>query len=251
MRRIYIIVSITVAVVIVAVVAVVLMISQSGNWRFSIGSRNQSFLNRQMQMTVNYQDPYADCTGHSFTGTCQDDGKCIDNDIERRVYDLWKEDFIERQNMTVTIFNQYVEVSDVILQESPTKTFVSIQAIYLNGWARSRNTESIQISGTNSAQLTDEQIRQAIDFNHSPSAKHWEVVHTEPVISIDRVKDIVDEKYNGTELTPKFCAISSNDEGMLLVMTGMINQVKNTCVSGQLNLLTGEISYQTNVCYIE
>lgn len=208
-------------------------------------------LGDQTNDVIDYSNPYSECSGNPVEGTCQIDGACFDNELEQRVYSLWKNDLILREKISEQIFNDFVEISDVSLDQNDDYISIRIQAIYINDWMRSRNAESIRLKADLLDNITDEQIQQAINFNHPDSAALWEVLYYQPIISIDQVKAIVDQGYAEYSVRPDFCSISSKNSGLLLTVFSTIDSSKNDCIEGVIDLLSGDISYKDTPCSIE
>lgn len=216
-------------------------------WQSQFGERSSL-----QRVKLDSQHLYDDCNGNPFIGTCQIDGKCIDSLFEQRVFDLWKKDLLKRQNISEQVFNDHVEVSDVQLTTTEQRLNVRIQAIYISDWIRSRNADTVTVNTTLPVEdITDEQIQQAIDSIHSSGDERKGILHLEPIIAVTQVQEIIDAGYSGYIVQPMFCTIHQNDAGVSLPLWVTIDESKNKCVDGSLNLLTGESTYHDFLCTVD
>lgn len=203
---------------------------------------------------IGTSDLYENCSGNTFVALCADES-CIAPDLERRVFNSWKVLFKEKYVLSEAQFNALIDIADVSMEGHPPYFFWSVAYIYHVDWIRSRETQSINLSSfgglSSLEELTDEQINAKIKAYVNHHRKR--ILHFDRVITRVTLASLLQKTYYGIPITYDFCDIrmGSDHDGILLGGRGTINQERNRCVSGSIDLINGTVDFDKTVCWMD
>jgi len=188
-------------------------------------------------ITKNYSLLYRHCSGRPFTGTCHN-YSCIDTDVERRVFDLWKKSFISNYNIDEKFFNKHIIIVDVSYRESNSygRNFYwwHVDYTYKNGWVMDRQRDSVDL---NNSDDSSEMIMQRLDSDLGMKRREL----PKDVISFSKAAFLIIR----SGLSYDFCGIDFDG------IQGYKSSGYDSCIYGNLNITNGHLETHTEPCYIE
>lgn len=204
--------------------------------------------------TNNVSELYKNCGGNSFENTCANN-MCIENGVERRVFDLWEQQFKKTHNLSDSYFNEHIIITNVTYEEKShgqiSTNWWQVTYIYQNDWVKSRQSETLNLSSfnnfTNVSGLSDETIINGLNREIENAEKF-----NSPVIPYSTMTELV----NKAGIVFDFCQLDfANVTGELVLggtsEKGLLGRFLNNCKYGSINLNTGELSIDTGPCLIE
>jgi len=203
----------------------------------------------------NYTKLYEECLGNPFDGSCTDES-CIDEGIERRVFDLWKQLFMEAHNIDKDYFDKHILVDDVTYTKTTykgmSKPLWRVNYVYKNDWVLSRQNESIWLALPDNVSalegLSDEVIINRLKFEIRESERF-----DTSVISYIKVTKLMRKKKANYD----FCSIRFRNQSGILFMTGVHGpesislQLQSDCDFITLDLHLGNLETITAPCVME
>jgi len=201
-----------------------------------------------------YNDLYNSCSGNPFVSTCLNE-ECIDSGIEKRVFDLWKKEFIQTHNLSESYFDEHIIIGDVsyrIATSGDGEThWWRVNYIYNNDWVSSRHSDSVDlVSPTDPtefstvSELDDERIIYLIDASIDKNESF-----DSPIISYSKAVNIM--KKSGLDYD--FCSIRFVNVPGELTLFGSKQEsfTSDMCTYSRINLHSGKLEEHSDPCSID
>ncbi len=218
------------------------------------------FLNQKQETklpisaSINREELYKECTGTTLEGSCKN-GECISPGMEKRVFDLWEQLFKRTYKLSDRFFNDHIKVTDTTYEvrtyRDITHHWWTVNYVYQNGWMKSRQNDSADLSARNDfttiSALTDEEIIGLLILSIRPTERF-----NAPVISFTELEGVI----RGNNINPEdldFCHIDfTNMSRGALSLRGIsiVSETLNKCMDLEINLSTGKLDKTPDVCVI-
>lgn len=189
-------------------------------------------------------DNIYDCGDLPFSFSCSDNS-CIEPGIERKVFDIWKSEFLNKYDIDETEFNEYITISDVLATTGGPRKNSGVVIFYLYNvdWVKIGNDSDIKFGDFPLGVIdSDESIRLSARESIKPINYFGE-----EVISIEELNKKIEDKtpgYKDFDFDYNFCFIENSKEG--LILEGIFyDDRKNICYSHLINLINGKTTFST------
>jgi len=196
---------------------------------------------------INMDSLYALCEGSPYYGECNQDS-CIDSELERFVFDIWKMKFKSIYDINDQFFDTHIEIRDVYIIDGPLHVRCRIEYIYRTSWLRSKQIISITLGDYPLTEEPDQsEIERIVEIKNTGRDK----ISTSNIISLKETLYLTEREINCVSINYKFCDNNFWKAGTLSVRGyGVIDYSTNECIESKINLITGDIHYDFAPCNV-